>query len=74
MSAITNQVQSYASVTRSQPVRTADQPGEPDLFSVQEFLSLAQELFAKLSTCQSKAAQFSALSELVLKYVYNVQP
>lgn len=42
-----------------------------ELFSLSEFLSLANDLFTRLSSCQTKAQQFLALSEMMIKYVYN---
>ncbi|KXJ81799.1 hypothetical protein RP20_CCG017825 [Aedes albopictus] len=42
-----------------------------DLFSLSEFLSLANDLFTRLATCKTKASQFLALSELMFKYVFN---
>lgn len=43
----------------------------PNLFSITEFLCLARELFRRLQGCRTKEQQFLALSELIMKYVYN---
>lgn len=61
-------------VSYSQIVQGNSQPGSPNLFTVEEFMCLARELFHSLSNCQSKAMQFLALSELIIKYVYNGHP
>lgn len=47
--------------------------GEPtsDLFSISEFLCLARDMFQRLQGCTNKQQQFLALSELIIKYVYN---
>lgn len=50
----------------------ADGAQQSDLFTATEFLNLAMEMFERLSACRSKAMQFAALSELMIKYVYNV--
>lgn len=42
-----------------------------DLFSISEFLCLARDLFQRLQGCRNKQQQFLALSELMIKYVYN---
>lgn len=42
-----------------------------NLFSVSEFLCLARDLFHRLQGCRTKEQQFLALSELIIKYVYN---
>lgn len=42
-----------------------------DLFTITEFLCLARELFCRLDACRNKQQQFLALSELMIKYVYN---
>ncbi|KAL1379127.1 hypothetical protein pipiens_015134 [Culex pipiens pipiens] len=59
-------------VSYSQAVQ--GQPESSTLFTVEEFMCLASELFTRLSNCQSKAMQFLALSELIIKFVYNGQP
>lgn len=43
-----------------------------DLFTISEFLCLARDLFARLNGCRNKHQQFLALSELMIKYIYNV--
>lgn len=58
----------------SDVVRNSEAGGsgmDPDLFSISEFLSLARDMFLRLQGCRNKMEQFSALSELMLKYVYN---
>lgn len=58
----------------SDVVRNSEAGGsgmDPDLFSISEFLSLARDMFHRLQGCRNKMEQFSALSELMLKYVYN---
>lgn len=67
LSSLTNSETSYSQALQGQP-------GSPSLFSVEEFICLAKDLFARLSSCQSKAMQFLALSELIIKYIYNGQP
>lgn len=42
-----------------------------NLFSLSEFLCLANDLFTHLASCKTKASQFLALSELMFKYVFN---
>lgn len=42
------------------------------LFTLTEFLSLAREMFNRLSSCTTKQQQFYALSELMGKYLYSV--
>lgn len=75
LSAITNPGGSYVDVVRNGSATTGHQaPGnssENSLFTIEEFMALANELFTRLSTCRSKAMQFLALSELTIKYVYN---
>lgn len=68
LSALTLANVSYADATKNERNEPAV---EGDLFSVEEFMNLARELFSRLSQCQSKAMQFLALSELTIKYVYN---
>lgn len=46
-------------------------PDQSELFSLHEFMNLASDLFTRLSSCKTKAQQFLALSELMIKYVYN---
>lgn len=74
VSTINSQVNSYANVVRNGTNPSTDPPIEPDLFSVEEFTLLARELYVKLASCKTRASQFSALAELVLKFVYNGQP
>lgn len=62
---------SFANVAANTASAHSDVPNDSERFSLEEFLSLAQELFARLSNCQSKASQFLAISELMIKYVYN---
>lgn len=66
LGSITKPNLSYSQVVQGNP-----QPGSSNLFTVEEFMCLANELFTNLSNCQSKAMQFLALSELIIKYVYN---
>lgn len=42
-----------------------------NLFTITEFMCLAKDLFLRLQACRSKEQQFLALSELIIKYVYN---
>lgn len=65
--------QLYSDVVRINN-QTAPQNEDPtsNLFSLSEFLSLARELFQRLRECRNKEQQFLALSELMIKYVYNV--
>ena len=56
---------SYAHILSSQVSNNSD------LFTRAEFLALARELFNRLSNCRSKQQQFLAISELMIKYVYN---
>lgn len=65
--------QLYADVVRnqSQPAPEFDN-GDSTLFSLSEFLSLARDLFQRLRECRNKEQQFQALTELMIKYVYNV--
>lgn len=56
----------------SQVLQGSGQPERrADLFSISEFLCLARDLFHRLQGCRSKEQQFLALSELIIKYVYN---
>ncbi|XP_062541805.1 uncharacterized protein LOC134209790 [Armigeres subalbatus] len=41
------------------------------LFTISEFLCLAEEMFQRLQSCNSKQQQFLALHELAIKFVYN---
>lgn len=50
-----------------------DANNNSDLFSLSEFLNLANDLFTRLASCKTKASQFLALSELMFKYVFNGQ-
>lgn len=74
VSALSSQVESYASVVRGRNSPSTEPTVDQGLFSVEEFTALALELFVKLSNCKTRASQFSALAELVLKFVYNGQP
>lgn len=63
------QSNSYADAIKStQPTHNGS---SADLFTVTEFMCLARDLYSKLSQCNSKLEQFMAISELMLKYVYN---
>lgn len=59
----------------SEVVRTREETEEgrtnPELFSISEFLCLARDMFHRLQGCRNKQEQFVALSELMLKYIYN---
>ena len=58
----------------SQALKGPPQTESSSLFTVEEFMALAGELFDRLSKCKTKSMQFLALSELAVKYVYNDQP
>ena len=64
----------YANVaTSGNGVPESEAAAEGGLFTLTEFLSLAREMYNRLSGCSSKQQQFFALSELMGKYLYNVQ-
>lgn len=69
-SSFVNQNWNFADVLK--PNTAVDGTQQADLFTATEFLNLAKEMFERLSACRSKAMQFAALSELMIKYVYNV--
>lgn len=56
-------------VSFAQAVRGEIAAQDSNLFTMSEFLSLARELYTRLSACTSKGMQFLALSELMAKYV-----
>lgn len=53
----------------SDSVKGENQQQNSNLFTLSEFLSLARELYTRLSACTTKGMQFLALSELMAKYV-----
>lgn len=60
---------SYSQVLQSPAQPEARQNSE--LFSVSEFLCLARDIFHRLQGCRTKEQQLLALSELIIKHVYN---
>lgn len=62
----------YAEVSALGATQPTDNPPKADLFTISEFLSLARDMFICLRRCHNKEQQFSALSELMMKYLYNV--
>lgn len=63
----------YANVAASGNDSTPGGSGEGGLFTLTEFLSLARDMFSRLSSCQSKLEQFLALQELMGKYLGTAQ-
>lgn len=62
----------YAQIAALGTHSPASDPHSNDgLFTITEFLSLARDMFIRLKGCRSKEQQFFALSELMLKYLYN---
>lgn len=53
----------------SDTVKGTNEEHSSNLFTLSEFLSLARELYTRLTACTSKGMQFLALSELMAKYV-----
>jgi hypothetical protein len=43
-----------------------------NLFSLAEILALNKEIIMKLSGCRNKVEQFQVITELSIKYLYNV--
>lgn len=63
----------YANVAAGDGIPDPNVTAGGGLFTLSEFLSLARDMFTRLSGCQNKQQQFFALSELMGKYLYNVQ-
>lgn len=59
----------YASVAANGNGPAPDNTSDGGLFTLTEFLSLARDMFSRLSSCQSKLEQFCALQELMAKYL-----
>lgn len=63
-------VNTYSQVLQGRRPPPSESPS-PGLFTVSEFLCLAEDLFTRLESCRNKREQFQALHELAVKYIYN---
>lgn len=63
---------SYSQVLQGASTQPTDTEQSSNLFGLPEFMGLANELFQRLEGCKTKGEQFLALSELIIKFIYNV--